>query len=134
MDEGHPENHTFFLSVLLYFSYMPESERKFSIPSWAELERRQDMAWLNGNLHHFWPMAQSGYEEVGRGALVSDMVIEPQNGIRPIVYCPQELIVALGDHDAIRMVAQYEPEWQFVAMLLKAEKRVSTYRIGVYER
>jgi hypothetical protein len=111
---------------------MPEGERKSSIPAWGEQERRQDMAWLNRNLHLFWPMAQSGYEEVGRGALVSDFAGELKNGIYPVVYCPQELIVALGDQDAIRMVAQYEPEWQFVAMLLKSEKRVSTYRIGVY--
>jgi hypothetical protein len=65
---------------------------------------------------------------------VADTSVRATGAGHPFGYYPQETIVALGDSDAIRMVAQYEPEWQFVAILLKAEERVSTYRIGVPQR
>lgn len=89
------------------------------------------MAWLNENLPVFWPIAQTSYEQVGRGAIVTDITVDLTSGDHPFVYCTQEVIVAVGDPDAIRMVEQYEPDSQFVAMLFKAEGRISTYRIGV---
>lgn len=113
---------------------MSEGERKPSIPPWAERERRSDIAWITENLHVFWPAAQASYVEVGRGALVVDITVRPTGAGHPFGYFPEEMIVSFGDPDAIRMVTEYEPEWQFVTMLLKAEDRVSTYRIGVPDR
>ena len=110
---------------------MPEREQKRHIPPWAERERLADMVWITENLHVFWPAAQAGFAEADRGAIVVDTTVRPTGAGNPFAYYPQEMIVAFGDADAIRMVAQYEPEWQFVAMLLKTEDRVSVYRIGV---
>jgi hypothetical protein len=113
---------------------MPEGERKSQLPPWHEQERRHDMAWINANLDVFWPMAQFSYEEVGRGAIVTDLTVDLQGGGHPYAYCNQAVIVAIGDPDALRIVAQYEPDWQFVAVLFKTEGRISTYRIGVHAR
>jgi hypothetical protein len=110
---------------------MPEGERKSHIPPWAERERLSDMAWIGENLHVFWPAAQAAYEEEGRGAIVADTTVRPTGEGHPFGYFSQQLVIAFGDRDAIRMVAAYDPEWQFVAMLLKPSNRVSTYRIGV---
>src|SRR4051794_18615493 len=110
---------------------MPEGERKQHLQYWAEQERRNDMAWLNENLHVFWPIAQAAYEEFGRGALVTDVSVHLEDGGHPFAYCSQEIIIAFGNPDAIRMVRQYEPDWQFVSMLFKPGGRISNYRIGV---
>jgi hypothetical protein len=110
---------------------MPEGEHKPQLPAWDEQERRHDMAWINENLQVFWPMAQTGYEQVGRGAIVADLTVDLKSRGHPFAYCNQEVIVAIGDLDAMRMVAQYEPDSQFVTVLFKTEERISTYRIGV---
>lgn len=118
---------------LIYCAHMPEGERKSYSSAWNERERLNDMAWLNNNLDVFWSVIQGAYEEVGRGAIVADVSVDLGNGSHPFIYCPQEIIVAIGDNDGIRMVEQYEPNWQFVAMLFKPQGRISTYRIGVYD-
>lgn len=110
---------------------MPESERKSHIPPWAERERLRDMAWLSENLHIFWPAAQASYMEVGRGAIVVDTTVRPTGAGHPFGYYAEELIAVFGYPNAVRMVAEYEPEWQFVTVLLKMEGRMSTYRIGI---
>src|SRR4051794_13337500 len=112
---------------------MPEGERKPHIPPLDEHERLRDMAWLNENLEVFWPFVQTAYEEVGRGAVVADLTVHLESGGHPLAYCSQEVIVAIGDLDASRMVEQYEPDWQFITMLFKADGCISTYRIGVHE-
>jgi hypothetical protein len=113
---------------------MPEGERKPNIPPWDEQERLNDMRWLNENLPVFWPIAQSGYDAVGRGAIVADITVELEDGGHPVAYCTQEVIVTIDDPEAIRMVEQYEPDWQFVTVLFKSEGRISTYRLGVQNR
>jgi len=37
----------------------------------------------------------------------------------------------MTDADVFRMVAEYEPDWEMVATLLKHQERSSTYHIGV---
>jgi hypothetical protein len=111
---------------------MPEGEQKSHFPAWDEQDRRHDMAWINENLHVFWPIAQAAYGLVGRGAIVTDLTVDLKTDGHPFAYCNQGAIESIGDADAMRMVEQYEPDWQFVTVLFKAEGRMSTYRIGVY--
>ncbi len=113
---------------------MPEGERKSYISPLDEQERLRDMAWLNENLQVFWPLVQTAYQEMGRGAIVADLTVYLEGGGYPIAYCSQEVIVAIGDIDASRMVEQYVPDSQFITMLFKAEGRISTYCIGVHEQ
>lgn len=116
---------------LLYYLHMPQGERNSHIPRWAEQERLSDMLWIGENLSVLWPVAQAGYAELGRGAIVVDTTARPTGKGHPFGYLPQEVVITFGDTDAVRMVAQYEPAWQLVTMLLKTDNRVSTYRLGI---
>ena len=104
-------------------------ERHF--PDWAERERAGDLAWIRENLHIFWPAAQTGYETVGRGAIVVDTTSRPTGSGHPFGYLDQAAIEQGGDEDTQRMIREYDPSWEFVASLLKSQERMSSYRIGV---
>jgi hypothetical protein len=92
------------------------------------------LAWLQENLPEFWSAAQKGFEMFGRGALAVDTTVQPvPDKGNPMWYLPQDLLPEIpfcGEHE-IRMVAQYDPTWEFVSILLKERERVSSYRVGV---
>jgi hypothetical protein len=106
----------------------PESPR---IPDWAQRERLDDMAWIAKNLHGFMPVALEGYAQSGRGALVVDTTQRPIRGRgHPYAYLPQHVVALLEDDDLQRMVEQYDPQREFVIMVLKKDRN-SDYRIQV---
>jgi hypothetical protein len=111
---------------------MPERVPK-QIPDWAKRERASDLAWLAENLHVFFPAARAGFEQVGRGAIVTDtttLVKHSGGESHPFAYMPAEEIYRSEWVDAIRMVKAYDPTWELVAVLLK-QGRESVYRLGV---
>ena len=111
---------------------MPEGERKPHIPEWAKQERADDLAWITENLPQFWSAAQQGFELFGRGALTVDTTLQPEpDKGNPMWYLTQEQVKDYGGQDEIRMVAAYDPSWEFVSILLKHEDKVSSYRVGV---
>lgn len=110
---------------------MLNNERSLQIPRWAEQERLRDLAWLGQELPALWTVAQAGYTALGRGAVVLDTTQTFDDVGHPLAYFAQADIVTWGAADAQRMVASYEPSWQLVALLLKPDNRVSTYRLGV---
>jgi hypothetical protein len=101
------------------------------MPEWAMRERIGDLAWIENNLPVFWPIAQAGYEALGRGALVVDTTLRVGDRGHPFLYFTHEQIIQSGDPDALRMVTAYDPAWEFVAVLLKDRDRVSSYRVGL---
>lgn len=113
----------------------PEGEQR-RFPRWAERERASDLAWIAENLHILWPVAKAGYEALGRGALVVDTTSQPEpDKGNPFGYLPQEQIMASGGgKDEHRMMAQYDPTWELVTILLKEKERMSSYRIGVPDK
>ena len=110
---------------------MPNPESKH-IPPWAERQRAGDLRWISENIDVFWTAARAGFEELGRGAIVVDTTVLPPGASgHPFGFMPQEMVELVGDEDAIRMVAEYEPVTEIVTVLLKSEERVSTYRVQV---
>lgn len=106
-------------------------ERNPHIPAWAERERLSDMAWLGENFNEFWNAAQRGFVEFGRGAAIVDTTAQPVSGRgHPMWYGPQVYVEEYGTDDDRRMVAEYDPLREFVAILLKPEDRTSSYRVG----
>ncbi|RLC64269.1 MAG: hypothetical protein DRI48_07765 [Chloroflexi bacterium] len=101
------------------------------IPDWAERERVSDLVWIWENLHVFWPTAQQGYKEFGRGAIVVDTTCHPAGKGNPFIYLPQGYVEETDDIDAQRMVREYDPTWEFVTVLLKLQYRVSVYRVRI---
>lgn len=101
-------------------------------PEWARRERAGDLAWIQGNLHVFWPAAQDGYEQAGRGAIVVDTTTQPEEETgHPFGYLPQQMLEQYEGEDILRMIVEYDPPWEFVTVLIKTEERTSTYRVGV---
>lgn len=90
---------------------------------------------IHENLHVFWPLAQKGVQEFGRGGIVSDTTVPPvehEGGKgHPFAYLPSSVFEKQGWEDVMRMVNQYDPTWKFVVVLLKPENRESAYRVGV---
>jgi hypothetical protein len=94
--------------------------------------------------HDFVPTARQGFEQSGRGAIVTDLTVTPvkhaEGEGHPFAYLPlpelekenakQQWQDAI--RDILRMVKAYDPTWEFVCVLLK-ERRESVYRIGVPE-
>lgn len=125
-------------------SNMPEREAR-RIPDWAARERTSDLEWIGENLHLFWPAAEQGFKELGRGAILTDtttLVLHKSGQSHPFFYIPQQQIEQASEwkpghkedpgvfEDAVRMVQRYDPSWEFVAVLFKG-RRESVYRIGV---
>lgn len=104
------------------------------IPNWARLERAADLHWVGENLHVFWSTAKEAYGAHGRGALIVDTTSQPIVEGHPFGYFPQEIIDQLGDEDTKRMIREYDPEKEFVILLLKSSERTSTYRVGSRHR
>ena len=99
------------------------------MPEWARRERASDLRWVQENMHVLWPAAEQSYIKEGRGAIVVDTTSRPTGAGNPFFYMPEAGVEKLNDADALRMVKAYDPDSELVAMLLKAQKRVSTYRI-----
>ena len=101
------------------------------MPEWARRERASDLKWVQENMHVLWPAAEQSYIKEGRGAIVVDTTSRPNGAGNPFFYMPEAGVEKFNDADAMRMVKAYDPDWEIVALLLKPEKRVSTYQIEV---
>jgi hypothetical protein len=99
------------------------------IPEWARKERRRDLEWIGENLHIFKPVAENFFKEMGRGVIIVDTTSQPTGEGNPFAYFPEEIIEESVDEDTKRMVNEYDPEGEFVILLLKSEERTSTYRV-----
>lgn len=101
-------------------------------PYWAEQERKGDFAWMGENLPILWQAAEQLYVKMGRGLVVVDLTTVILGG-HPIFFVPKAEIDK-SDQDAVRMVGEYDPDWELVVTLLKEDNRFSTYRVGVPDK
>lgn len=109
----------------------PENKR---IPEWAQRERQADLAWIAENLDVFWTAATTAFDEAGRGAIVVDTTVQPIPDVgHPFGYFSQEQVEQQANEDTTRMVTEYDPEHEFVVVLLKRDDRISTYRVRALE-
>jgi hypothetical protein len=99
------------------------------IPEWAQRERVLDQKWIAENLYVFEPAAQTAFAEQGRGALLVDTTVSPEGKGHPFKYASQAYIDEHGSEDDQRMVREYDPEREFVLVMLKPGDQVSTYRV-----
>lgn len=119
---------------LWYNDVMSRERESRRPPAWAERERAGDLAWIQENLHVFWPGAQQGYQEHGRGALYiyTEVTVAHEGGIgHPMLYLAEATVEEMGNQDALRMVRAYDPTWEFVAGLWKPKHKESVYRVGL---
>lgn len=103
-----------------------------TIPDWAQRERQADLDWINNNLDIFWTAASVCREDVGRGAIVIDVTTQPPPGLGNLfTYFSEQEVHGYGNDDTQRMLVQYDPSWEMVLVLLKPDRRTSTYRVGL---
>lgn len=117
---------------LLQCLTMERTERS-EIPEWAAREREEDLKWIGENTHVLLPIAKLSYEDSGRGAILVDtntIVERGDEAGHPMYYVPAQEIRRNGWLRASAMAQEYDPSWEFVAVLLK-KNRESAYRIGV---
>ena len=110
---------------------MTPEHHSSGIPEWALRERRADMAWILENMHFFWPVACEGCVVEGRGAIVVDTTSRPTSQGNPFGYLRQEIFENGDDDDIKRMLRAYDPQQEFVVLLLKTDNRTSEYRVWV---
>jgi len=88
---------------------------------------KRDTAWRS-NLAVFWPAAQAQYRREVRGAIVVDTTIRPTGAGNPFTYLAHAEVNKTHDHEAQRIVREYDPETEMVIVLFKRKGRVSVYR------
>src|SRR4051794_21720088 len=111
---------------------MPSHEQRH--PAWAQRDRASDLMWIQDNLHVLWPAASQAYVQQGRGAVIVDtrIVGQHESGMgNPMYYLAQAEVSKMNNPNASRMVREYDPDWEFVAGLLKPRRRESFYRVGI---
>ncbi len=99
------------------------------LPDWARREREGDLDWIRENLDSFWPLARNIFHDVGRGVIVVDTTQQPDGGGHPFGYLTQENVEKSGEEDTIRIMNTYDPEEEFVLLMIKTKDRTSTYRV-----
>jgi len=92
------------------------------------------MEWIGENLHIFWPVATAVFAKQGRGAIVVDTTSRPTGEGHPFGYLPQAEIEQRDDEDIKRMVQEYDPQQEFVVVMLKPNDHISTYRVQAGQR
>jgi hypothetical protein len=104
------------------------------IPDWAQRQRQADLVWITENIDAFWTAASTAFQDVGAGAIVVDTTVQPiADSGHPFGYFSQELIEQQANEDTVRMVSEYDPQREFVVVLLKSDDRISTYRVRALE-
>ena len=88
------------------------------IPDRAVRERQRDMEWIGENLLIFGPVAAAAFDEEGRGAIVVDITSRPTGQGHPFGYVLQAEVEELDDEDIRRMVREYDPDHEFVVVML----------------
>src|SRR5215213_9223965 len=100
------------------------------LPDWAREERESDFAWIKENRSSFWPAAQAQFSAHGRGMIVVDTTVQPDpNAGHPMYYIESTQVEQTDDEDTKRLVRGYDPQREFVVMLLKPGGHTSTYRV-----
>jgi hypothetical protein len=114
---------------------MTTENEPHGLPEWAREERQRDIAWIAENMHIFRTAAITAYRDGGRGAIVVDTTSLPVEGAgHPFGYYLRATIEITGDDDVKRMVREYQPEQEFVIVLLKPEERTSSYRVQAVQK
>ena len=98
-------------------------------PDWTHFDRAPDLEWIGENLHVFWPAATTAFGEHGRGAFMVDTTVRNERGVHPFGYFPQAVVNTSDDEKVKRIVSEYDPEHEFVVIMIRPDEHISTYRV-----
>ncbi len=87
-------------------------------------EREQDLGWVDENRDIFWLSATTAFEEIGRGALLVDLIHEPLEHGHPFSYYAEGEL-EIEDEKLKRHLDDYDPGREFIVVLLKPDSRAA---------
>jgi hypothetical protein len=112
---------------------MNEGEPHYE-PAESSREPQSNRDWLEAYVPVFWPAAQFGFEEWGRGALIIQLIPEEAEDETRFHYADQtsiepaaaEVYRHLGG-----LVSTYDPQTTFVAVIMTPGRPAAVYQIKI---
>lgn len=98
-----------------------------------EAQRRLELAWIEKNTALFFTKASGYFGLVGRGAIIVDAAAKPLSEGSLFTYFTKEQMGHVANMTIDDMVDNYDPEIEFVVLLLLPENQIRAYRIDIPE-
>jgi hypothetical protein len=99
--------------------------------SCPEAQRQLELDWIGQNAPLFSAKASGYFGLVGRGAIIVDAATKPLSESPLFTYFSKEQMEHIEDMDINDMVDGYNPEKEFIILLLLPENQTRAYRIDV---
>jgi hypothetical protein len=96
-----------------------------------EAQRELELAWIDQNIPLFSAKALGYFGLIGRGAIIVDAATNPLSEGPLFTYFSKEQTEHIADVDLNEMVDDYDPEKEFVVLLLLPKNQTRAYRIGI---
>lgn len=94
-----------------------------------EAQRELELAWIDHSTTLFSVKASGYFGLVGRGAIIVDAASKPLSEGPLFTYFSKEQMENIADEDINTMVDEYNPEEEFVVLLLLPQNQTRAYRI-----
>jgi hypothetical protein len=102
-----------------------------NIDQCPEVQRQLELDWIDQNVVLFSAKASGYFGLVGRGAIIVDTATKPLSDGPLFTYFSKEQMEHLADGDINAMVDDYDPEKEFVVLLLLPQNQTRAYRIDI---
>lgn len=99
----------------------------------AESQRELELAWIYQNMPLFSAKASGYFGLVGRGAIIVDAAAKPLSQGPFFTYFSKEQMEHIEDVNVYDLVDDYDPDEEFVVLLLLPDNQTRAYRIGIPE-
>ena len=99
--------------------------------SCPEAQRQLELNWIGQNAPLFSAKASGYFVLVGRGAIIVDTAARPLSEGPLFTYFSKEQMEHIADGDIDDMVDDYNPENEFIVLLLLPENQTRPYRIDI---
>ena len=96
-----------------------------------EAQRQLELDWIGQNAPLFSAKASGYFDLVGRGAIIVDAATKPLSEGPLFTYFIKEQMEHIDDVDINAMVDDYDPEKEFVVLLLLPQNQTRAYRIDI---
>ena len=100
----------------------------------AKSEHEFELAWIDRNMPLFSAKAFGYFELVGRGAIIVDAATKPLSDGPLFTYFSKEQMEHIADVDVNDKIDKYDPEEEFVVLLLLPQNQTRAYRIEIPEK
>ena len=103
------------------------------IEPYTEAQQELELAWIERNTPLFSSKASGYYDLVGRGAIIVDAAVKSLSEGPLFTYFSKEQMDHFEDVDVNDLVDDYDPDEEFVVLLLLPDNQTRAYRIGIPE-